>query len=125
MAPDLTTTNVLLGIMAAVSLLQVLAVIGVFVAGAVIYRHVLHLVDGIEQRLVAPAVGRINAILDEVKGVTSTVKEEAGRIDRLIDWLLGAVSHKPSFARGDFRSDVSRPGRRGPAGGDGLSISRT
>ena len=94
MAPDLTTTNVLLGIMAAVSVLQVLAVISVFVAGAVIYRHVLHVVDGIEQRLVAPAVGRVNAILDDVKGVTSTVKEEAGRIDRLIDWLLGAISHK-------------------------------
>jgi len=35
MATDLTTTNVLLGIMAAVSLLEAVAVLGVFVAGAV------------------------------------------------------------------------------------------
>jgi len=96
MAPDLTTTNVLLGIMAAVSVLHVLAVLGVFVAGFVVYRHILHAIDGIEQRLVAPAAVRVNAILDDVKSVTSTVRGETGRLDRLIDWVIGIIGHKRS-----------------------------
>jgi hypothetical protein len=94
MAPDLTTTNVLLGIMAAVSVLHVLAVLGVFVAGFVVYRHILHVIDGIEQRLVAPAAVRVNGILDDVKGVTSTIRNETGRIDRLIDWFVAFIGRK-------------------------------
>jgi hypothetical protein len=41
MATDLTTINVLLGVMAAVSLLEALAVLSLFAAGALLYRRVL------------------------------------------------------------------------------------
>ena len=62
MAPDLTTTNVLLGIMAAVSLLEGLAVLGALLAGVLVYRRVMQVVNSIEERQVAPAVARVNAI---------------------------------------------------------------
>ena len=101
MAPDLARTNMFLGIMAAVSLLQALSIIGILVAGALVVRRVLRLMTVIEQQHVAPTAKRVNAILDDVKQVTSTVREDAGRVDRVIDWLLERVgthrhvSHPP------------------------------
>jgi hypothetical protein len=53
MATDLTTINVPLGIMAAVSLLKALAVLSLFAAGALLYRRVLDVVRGIEERQMA------------------------------------------------------------------------
>ena len=92
MAPDLTTTNVLLGIMAAVSLLEGLAVLGTMLAGLLVYRRVMQVVSSIEERQIAPAAARVNAILDDVKGVTSTIRQKAGRLERLFDWILDAIS---------------------------------
>jgi len=94
MSLDLTTTNVFLGIMAAVSLLQVLVVLAAGLAGFVIYRRVLRVVDGLEERQVAPAVARVNAILDDVKGVTSTVKKETGQIERLVGWIVDGIGRR-------------------------------
>ena len=94
MSADLTTTNVLLGIMAAVSLLEALAVLGVFVATFLIYRRVIQVVGSIEERQVAPAVARVNAILDDVKDVTSTVRQGTGRVDRLVDWIMDTIGGK-------------------------------
>jgi len=94
MAPDLTTTNVLLGVMAAVSLLEAMAVLGVLLGGFLMYRRVVQVVGSIEERQVAPAVTRVNAILDDVKGVTSTVRQQSGHVDRLIDWILDGITRK-------------------------------
>jgi len=94
MAPDLTTTNVLLGIMAAISLLEGLAVLGAMLAGLLVYRRVMQVVSRIEERQIAPAAARVNAILDDVKGVTSTIRRKAGRLERLVDWILDAISRK-------------------------------
>jgi hypothetical protein len=78
--------------MAAVSLLEAMAVVGVLLGGFLMYRHVVQVVESIEERQFAPAVARVNAILDDVKGVTSTVRQESGRIDRLIDWILDGIT---------------------------------
>ncbi len=94
MAPDLTTTNVLLGIMAAVSLLQGLAVLGAMLAGLLVYRRVMQVVSSIEERQIAPAAARVNAILDDVKGVTSTIRQKAGRLERVVDWILEAIGRQ-------------------------------
>jgi hypothetical protein len=94
MASDLTTTNVLLGIMAAVSLLEAAGVIGVLLGAFLIYLRVMRAVASIEDRQVGPAIARVNAILDDVKDVTSTVRQEAGRVDQLVDWLLEAIGHR-------------------------------
>jgi hypothetical protein len=74
MTGELGTTNLLLGIMAAASALEALVIIGAGIAGFVVYRRVTALVDqgmalasGLEARQVAPAMMRVNAILDDVK----------------------------------------------------------
>ncbi len=94
MTPDLSTTNLLLGIMAAVSLLEALAVVTVIGGALIVYRHMIRVVNRIEERQVAPAVARVNAILDDVREVTSTVRQETGRLDRVLEWIVDAIGHK-------------------------------
>jgi len=90
MMTDLTTTNVFLGIIAAVSLLQVLGFLAIVAGVLLIYRRVLRVVAGVEERQVAPAMGRVNAILDNVKDVTTKIKNRTGRIDALIEYALAS-----------------------------------
>ena len=88
MAPDLGTTNALLAIMAVVSLLEVLALIGLVVGGFVLYRRVVQVITRIEERQVAPVAARVNAILDDVKGVTSVVRQATDGADAGVRWGL-------------------------------------
>jgi hypothetical protein len=85
------TTNLLLGIMAAASVLEALVIIGMGVAVFMAYRKVMVLVEGIETRQVAPAMGRVNAILDDVRTVTVTVREETERVDHAIHATIDRI----------------------------------
>lgn len=91
MTGNFATTNVLLGIMAAVSVLEALAVIGLFLGAFLLYRRILDVIGGIEERQVAPAFARVNAILDDIKDVTSTAKEEAGRVEWVVSRVINSV----------------------------------
>ena len=88
---DLTTTNILLGILATVSVLEALAVIGLFWAGVLLYRRTLVLMAGIEERHVTPVTTRVNAILDDVKGVTSVVEGVTKGADTAVRWGLSQL----------------------------------
>ena len=55
MSGELGTTNLLLGIMAAVSVLEALLLVGIGVAGVIVYRRVMDLINGLETRQIAPA----------------------------------------------------------------------
>jgi hypothetical protein len=70
MEGNLGTTNLFLGIMAVVSVLEALVVIALAVGGYLAYRRVMELVNGLEQRQIAPAMARVNAILDDAKVVS-------------------------------------------------------
>jgi hypothetical protein len=94
MALDLTTTNVLLGIMAAVSVLEGVVVVALLLAGVLLCRGVLQAVHRLEEKQLAPAMTRVNAILEDVQGVTSTVRAEAGRMDRFAEWIVERLSHR-------------------------------
>src|SRR5947208_3189509 len=105
---DLGTTNLLLGIMAAVSVLEALLVVGVGVACWMVYRRVMVLVDGLEQRQVAPAMARVNAILDDVKEVTAKVREETDRVDHAIRTTMDRVDDTADRMRWNVRAKTSR-----------------
>ena len=114
MGPELHTTNLLLGIMAAVSVLEALVIIGISVAGFMVYKKVMVLVDqgmtllhGIEARQVAPAMTRVNAILDDVKGVTATVKSEAERVDNAIHSTIDRIDDTAGRVRSNVRAKTS------------------
>lgn len=108
MAVDLSTTNLLLGIMAAVSVLEALVIIGAGVAGYVAYSRVMTILDGLELRQVAPTMARVNAILDDVKGVTTTVKEETERVDQAINTTIDRIDDTADRVRHNLRVRTSR-----------------
>jgi len=114
MSGELGTTNLLLGIMAAVSVLEALVIIGVGVAGFMAYKKVMVLVDqvmtlaqGIEARQVAPAMTRVNAILDDVKRVTATVKQETERVDNAIHSTIDRIDDTADRVRSNVRAKTS------------------
>jgi len=107
MSGELGTTNLLLGIVAAVSVLEALVIIGMGVAGFMAYRKVMALVDGIETRQVAPAMVRVNAILDDVKTVTAKVKEETERVDHAIHTTMDRIDDTADRMRSNVRAKTS------------------
>jgi hypothetical protein len=108
MSAELGTTNLLLGIMAAVSVLEALAIIGMGVAGFVVYRRVTEILAGIETRQVAPAMIRVNAILDDVKDVTAKVKQETERVDNAIHTTIDRIDDTAERVRSNVREKTSR-----------------
>jgi hypothetical protein len=107
MEANLATTNLLLGIMAAVSVLEALLLAGVGIAAFVLYRRVTVLVVGFEQR-VAPTMSRVNAILDDVKDVTAKVKEETERVDHVIRATMDRVDDTADRVRSNVRAKTSQ-----------------
>ncbi len=108
MQGNLDTTNLFLGIMAVVSLLEALLLIGVGVAGFMAYRRVMALVNGIEERQIAPAMARVNSILDNLKNVSATVKEETERVDHAIRATIDRVDDTADRMRSQVRAKTSR-----------------
>jgi hypothetical protein len=104
----LGTTNVLLGIMAAVSVLEALVIIGIGVGGFFAYKKVMEIVAGIEARQVAPAMVRVNAILDDVKAVSAKVKEETERVDQAIHSTMGRIDNTADRVKSEVRAKTGR-----------------
>ena len=104
----LGTTNILLGIMAAVSVLEALVIIAAGVAGYMAYSRMMTLIDGLEQRQVAPAMARVNAILDDVRIVSTRVKDEAERVDTAIRSTMDRVDDTADRVRSNVRAKTSR-----------------
>jgi hypothetical protein len=107
MLVELGTTNLLLGIMAVASVLEALVIIGMGVAGYMAYRKVMALVDGLETRQVAPAMARVNTILDDVQTVTAKVREETERVDRAIHTTMDRIDDTADRVRSNMRDRTS------------------
>ncbi|MFN7914511.1 MAG: hypothetical protein U0Q55_04170 [Vicinamibacterales bacterium] len=105
---DLGTTNLFLGIMAVVSVLEALLVIGVGIGAYLAYSKVMTLVNGLEGRQVAPAMARVNAILDDAKVVSGKVREEAERVDTAIRTTMDRVDDTADRVRSNVRAKTSR-----------------
>lgn len=98
MAVDLTTTNTFLAIMAGVSVLLGAVVVAVLVAVMLLCRGVLQAVRRLENQQLTPEMARVNAILEDVHGMTSTVRTETGRLDRLAEWIVETLRPTPRAA---------------------------
>jgi hypothetical protein len=108
MQGNLDTTNLLLGIMAVVSVLEALVLIGLGVGAMMAYRRVMTLVNGIEERQIAPAMARVNTILDNLKNVSATVKQETERVDHAIRATIDRVDDTADRMRSQVREKTSR-----------------
>jgi hypothetical protein len=108
METQLETTNMYLAIMAIVSVLEALLLIGIGIAGFIAYRRVMTLVSTLEADHVAPAMSRVNAILDDVKVVSAKVKEETVRVDHAIHTTIDRVDDTVDRMRMNMRAKTSR-----------------
>jgi len=114
MPAELSTTNLLLGIMAAVSVLEGLIIIGMGIAAYMVYKKATALIDdwmvlahGVESRHMAPAMMRVNAILDDVRSVTTKVKDETERVDDAIHSTIDRIDETAVRVRSNVRAKTS------------------
>lgn len=96
MAVDLSTTNVFLGILAVVSLVQLVAVMAICVGLYLVSRRVLQLIHTVEEKQLAPAAARVNAVLDDVKDITSHVKGQTACADSVSRWIVSMLRRRGS-----------------------------
>ena len=105
---DLHTTNLLLGIMAAVSVLEALLLIGMGIGGYVVYGRVTTLIADLEARQVAPLREKVDAILADVKSVTARVSQQTERVDHAISGTMGRVDETAERVKGSVRDKVNQ-----------------
>jgi hypothetical protein len=74
-ADDLATTNLFLGVIAAVSVLEVIGLIALIAGMALFTRRLMRRIETFEEQQIKPAAARANAILDDVGYATSTVRK--------------------------------------------------
>jgi len=79
---NLNTTNALLAVMAAVSVLQALVLLAAAVLGYRLYRQAMQTVRDIEQRQIAPLAERVQLLMTRVDGILADVKDVTGRVTR-------------------------------------------
>jgi len=104
MEQTLGTTNVILGIIAAAAVIQVLIVIGAGIAGFMLFRKVSVLTTELEAKHVAPAMQRVNAILDDVREVSGTVKMRTVRAEQAIHHTMDRVDETVDRVRHNVRA---------------------
>jgi len=105
---DLHTTNVLLGIMAAVSVLEALLLLGVGLGAFLMYRRATQLMTDLEARQIAPVREKVGAILDDVKAVTARVSEQTERVDHAISGTMGRVDETAERVKGSVRDKINQ-----------------
>ena len=105
---DLHTTNILLGIMAAVSVFEALLLIGMGVGGFLVYRRVMQLVADLEARQIAPLREKVDAILADVKAVTARVSQQTERVDHAIAGTIDRVDETAHRVRAGVREKVNQ-----------------
>jgi uncharacterized protein YoxC len=96
---DLTTTNVWLGILAVISLLEFLMIVAAGVMAYQMYRRVMTTIETVERVHVAPLRARVDAILDEVQNVTDKVKHAQESVSDAFRHMAGTGSTVASAVR--------------------------
>ena len=108
MLPDLQSVSVPLWIMAVVSVLQALVLIGAGIAGYLAYTRVMTLVNDLEARQIAPLREKADAILADVKSITARVSQQTERVDHAITGTIDRVDDTATRVRAGVHDKVSQ-----------------
>ena len=106
--PDLSSLSVPLWIMAIVSVLQALLIIGMGVAGYLVYSRVMTLLTDLETRQIAPIREKVDAILTDVQGITARVHQQTERVDHAIAGTIDRVDDTAARVRAGVHDKVSQ-----------------
>ena len=104
----LGTTNTMLGIMAAVAVLEALVLIGIAVGGFLMYRRATTLMTDLEARQIAPLRAKVDAILDDVRAVTARVSQQTERVDHAIHGTMDRVDETADRVKERVRDRVNQ-----------------
>jgi hypothetical protein len=88
----LTTTNVWLGILAVVSVLELLMIIAAGLLAYQAYKRVMATIETVERVHIAPLRARVDGILDEVQTVTDKVKYAQESVGEALRHVAGTGS---------------------------------
>jgi len=105
---DLGTTNMFLGIMAVVSVLQALLLIGVGVGAFMVYRRTMQLVADLEARQIAPLREKVDGILVDVKAVTARVSQQTERVNHAISGTMERVDETAHRVKGSVHDRINQ-----------------
>ena len=108
MAVDLGTTNMFLGIMAAVSVLQALLLVGVGIGAFMMYRRTMQLVNDLEARQIAPLREKVDGILVDVKAVTARVSQQTERVNHAISGTMERVDETAHRVKGSVHDRINQ-----------------
>lgn len=86
-------TNVWLGILAIVSLIEFLVIAAVGLLAYQIYRKATAVIDTIEQRHIVPLRAKVEAVIAEAQMVVDKGKEVVGRVKDAEESVADAVKH--------------------------------
>ena len=89
---DLTTTNVWLGILAIVSLLEFVMIVAAGLFAFKMYKQVMTTIQTVERVHIAPVRARVDGILDEVQAVTDKVKHAQESVSDALRHVVGTGS---------------------------------
>jgi len=90
-AGNLDTTNLLLGIMAGVCVLEAVVLIGIGVMGYRLYTKAMTTVRQVEARQIGPLVARANALIARMEGILVDVKDVTGRVSDRTERVDNAI----------------------------------
>jgi hypothetical protein len=105
---DLQSLSVPLWIMAIVSVLQALLVIGLGVGGYLVYSKVMAVIADLETRQIAPLREKVDAILADVHTVTARVAHQTERVDHAITDTMDRVDHTAARMRAGVNDKVNQ-----------------
>ena len=104
MTPEgLALTNVWLGILAIISLLEFLAIAAAGIFAFRMYRRAMTAVESIERNQIAPLRARVDAVLDEVQAMTARVKHAEESVSHALKQVAGTGSQLVDVARNKAR----------------------
>ena len=97
-----------LWIIAGLSILEALLLIGMGIGGYLVYSRVMTLVKDLEARQIAPIREKVDAILGDVKVVTSRVAHQTERVDEAVTGTIQRVDETAARVRAGVNDKVSQ-----------------
>jgi hypothetical protein len=105
---DVGSLSIPLWIMAVVSILEALVLIGIGVAAYLAYSRVMTLASDIEARQITPIREKVDAILVDVKAITARASHQAERVDHAINGTMERVDETATRVRAGVHEKVSQ-----------------
>jgi hypothetical protein len=91
MESQMATANLFLGIIALTSALEALVFVGLCVFATIVLRRAARAARRLDAQQITPALGKVNAILDDARCVSSRLHDGAGRFETVVRAAVNMV----------------------------------